>query len=125
MAALGHFDQFPPPGLNGRCPFSLPTSAGASGKTACSEDDRRRRVREPSAAEFITKPVDFDQLKVQLRELRAPRLEFNVPAFPAMPCDGDLCRDAVAFPHAQGDPRLQQSSRLLHQIGNFQKARCQ
>ena len=27
----GHFDPFPPPRLNGRCPFSQPTSAGASG----------------------------------------------------------------------------------------------
>jgi hypothetical protein len=28
---MGHFDPFPPPRLNGRCPFSQPTSAGASG----------------------------------------------------------------------------------------------
>ena len=28
---MGHFDPFPPPWLNGRCPFSYPTSAGASG----------------------------------------------------------------------------------------------
>src|SRR5215472_17118573 len=27
----GHFDPFPPPRLNGRCPFSYPTSARASG----------------------------------------------------------------------------------------------
>src|SRR5215472_4494112 len=27
---LGHFDAFPPPRLNGRCPFSQPTFAGAS-----------------------------------------------------------------------------------------------
>ena len=31
MAAMGHFDPFPPRRLNGRCPFSQPTSAGASG----------------------------------------------------------------------------------------------
>ena len=30
-AGVGHFDPFPPPRLNGRCPFSEPTSAGASG----------------------------------------------------------------------------------------------
>ena len=30
-SATGHFEPFPPPRLNGRCPFSLPTSAGASG----------------------------------------------------------------------------------------------
>src|SRR5215469_12831181 len=30
MAAWGHFDPFPPPRLNGRHPFSYPTSARAS-----------------------------------------------------------------------------------------------
>src|SRR5271165_671314 len=49
-----------------------------------SDDERQRRVRELSAAEFITKPVDFDQRKAQLRELPARRPEFSVPAFPAM-----------------------------------------
>ena len=28
---MGHEDQFPRPRPNGRCPFSYPTSAGASG----------------------------------------------------------------------------------------------
>ena len=28
---LGHQEPFPPPMLNGRCQFSYPTSAGASG----------------------------------------------------------------------------------------------
>jgi len=32
MTGLGHFDPFRPPRLNGRCPFSYPTSAGARGK---------------------------------------------------------------------------------------------
>jgi CheY-like chemotaxis protein len=32
-------------------------------------DDERRRARELGAFEFITKPVDFDQLKEQLRQL--------------------------------------------------------
>jgi len=31
-AGLGHFDPFRPPRLNGRCPFSYLTSAGASGR---------------------------------------------------------------------------------------------
>ena len=31
MTEMGHFDPFPPPGLNGRCPLSWPTSAGESG----------------------------------------------------------------------------------------------
>ena len=32
-------------------------------------EERRRRAAEYGAAEFITKPVDFDHLKAQLREL--------------------------------------------------------
>ena len=39
--------------------------------TAYGDDDRRRRARELGASEFITKPVDFDQLKEQLRQLHA------------------------------------------------------
>jgi len=39
--------------------------------TAYGDDQRRRRAAEYGAAEFITKPVDFDQLKAQLRELPA------------------------------------------------------
>ena len=39
--------------------------------TALGDDDRRRRARELGAIEFITKPVDFDQLKEQLRQLPA------------------------------------------------------
>ena len=37
--------------------------------TAYGDDERRRRADELGAAEFITKPVDFDLLKAQLREL--------------------------------------------------------
>jgi DNA-binding response OmpR family regulator len=36
--------------------------------TAYGDEERRRRA-EYGAAEFITKPVDFDQLKAQLRQL--------------------------------------------------------
>jgi CheY-like chemotaxis protein len=39
--------------------------------TAYGDDERRRRAGELGAAEFITKPVDFDQLKAQLRRLPA------------------------------------------------------
>jgi CheY-like chemotaxis protein len=39
--------------------------------TAYGDDERRRRASELGAFEFITKPVDFDQLKVQLRQLSA------------------------------------------------------
>ena len=37
--------------------------------TAYGDDERRRRAAEHGAAEFITKPVDFDHLKAQLRQL--------------------------------------------------------
>ena len=39
--------------------------------TAYGDDERRRRARELGAFQFITKPVDFDQLKEQLRQLPA------------------------------------------------------
>ena len=39
--------------------------------TAYGDDERRRRAAEHGAAKFITKPVDFDQLKEQLRQLPA------------------------------------------------------
>ena len=37
--------------------------------TAYGDEERRRLAAEYGAAEFITKPVDFDQLKTQLRQL--------------------------------------------------------
>ena len=37
--------------------------------TAYGDDERRRRAEEYGAAEFLTKPVDFDHLKEQLRQL--------------------------------------------------------
>jgi CheY-like chemotaxis protein len=37
--------------------------------TAYGDDERRRRADEYGAAEFITKPVDFELLKEQLRQL--------------------------------------------------------
>src|SRR5271169_5501458 len=39
--------------------------------TAYGDDERRRRASELGAFEFLTKPVDFDQLKAQLRQLPA------------------------------------------------------
>jgi CheY-like chemotaxis protein len=39
--------------------------------TAYGDDERRRRASELGASEFITKPVDFEQLKAQLRQLPA------------------------------------------------------
>ena len=40
--------------------------------TAYGDDERRRRASEYGAAEFLTKPVDFQRLKAQLRELEVP-----------------------------------------------------
>jgi DNA-binding response OmpR family regulator len=40
--------------------------------TAYGDDERRRRASKYGAAEFITKPVDFDFLKAQLRRLPVP-----------------------------------------------------
>jgi DNA-binding response OmpR family regulator len=37
--------------------------------TAYGDEKRRRRAAELGAFEFITKPVDFDQLKAQLCQL--------------------------------------------------------
>jgi CheY-like chemotaxis protein len=37
--------------------------------TAYGDDERRRVAEQYGAAEFITKPVDFDLLKAQLRQL--------------------------------------------------------
>jgi DNA-binding NtrC family response regulator len=39
--------------------------------TAYGDDERKRRASELGAFEFITKPVDLDQLKEQLRQLPA------------------------------------------------------
>jgi DNA-binding response OmpR family regulator len=36
--------------------------------TAYGDDERRRRAAEYGAADFLTKPVDFDHLKAQLRQ---------------------------------------------------------
>ena len=37
--------------------------------TAYGDDERRRRASDLGASEFLTKPVDFDLLKEQLRQL--------------------------------------------------------
>ena len=39
--------------------------------TAYGDDERRRRAGELGASDFLTKPVDFDRLKAQLRQLSA------------------------------------------------------
>jgi CheY-like chemotaxis protein len=37
--------------------------------TAYDDEERRRRAAASGAADFVTKPVDFDSLKVRLRQL--------------------------------------------------------
>jgi DNA-binding NtrC family response regulator len=37
--------------------------------TAYGDNERRQRASESGACEFLTKPVDFDYLKAQLRQL--------------------------------------------------------
>ena len=41
--------------------------------TAYGDDDRRRHASEYGAAEFVTKPVDFDLLKQHLQQLPPPQ----------------------------------------------------
>jgi CheY-like chemotaxis protein len=40
--------------------------------TAYGDEERRKRAFECGAADFVTKPVDFDYLKQRLRDLHAP-----------------------------------------------------
>jgi two-component system, response regulator, stage 0 sporulation protein F len=40
--------------------------------TAYGDDERRRKAAEFGASEFVTKPVDFELLKLQLQQLPAP-----------------------------------------------------
>jgi CheY-like chemotaxis protein len=41
--------------------------------TAYGDDERRRHAAEAGALQFLNKPVDFDFLREQLRQLRDPR----------------------------------------------------
>ncbi len=40
--------------------------------TAYADDERRERAAADGAAAFVTKPVDFDFLRIRLRELHGP-----------------------------------------------------
>jgi hypothetical protein len=55
---MGHFNPFPPPRLNGRCPFNQPTSAGASGngKGAPITDLPWPRFRPPGSTHLRQSP---------------------------------------------------------------------
>lgn len=49
--------------------------------TAYGDDERRRHARGLGAFDFVTKPVDFDHLKAQLRQAtrRRPLITFRAP----------------------------------------------
>ena len=47
--------------------------------TAYGDDERRRRAAEHGAAAFLAKPIDFERLKTQLRELPSALNRGNVP----------------------------------------------
>jgi CheY-like chemotaxis protein len=53
--------------------------------TAYGDDERRRLASEYGAAEFITKPVDFNFLKTQLRDLSDGEGPFTKPTTAAQP----------------------------------------
>jgi DNA-binding response OmpR family regulator len=59
----------------------MPRTSPVMMVTAYGDDERRRRAGELGAAEFISKLVDFDQLKAQLRQLppRRPDQPFEDP----------------------------------------------
>jgi CheY-like chemotaxis protein len=50
--------------------------------TAYGDEERRRRASEDGAAEFITKPVDFNFLKQHLRQLPQPPSDYRVVTTP-------------------------------------------
>jgi CheY-like chemotaxis protein len=54
--------------------------------TAYGDDERRRMAEEYGAAQFITKPIDFDLLKAQLQPLSdaAAALHLTIPAATGM-----------------------------------------
>ena len=51
---MGHFDPFPPRGLNGRCPFGQPTSAGSEREREGCVRHGHRPDQQPVVAVSIT-----------------------------------------------------------------------
>jgi len=45
--------------------------------TACDDDERRRQAAQYGAADFFTKPVDFELLKVQAGQLPRPHVRLG------------------------------------------------
>ncbi len=66
--------------------------------TAYGDDERRRRASELGAFQFISKPVDFDFLKKQLRQLPtgrhdSPEASSKPPRLPWCVCFRSMLRD--------------------------------
>jgi CheY-like chemotaxis protein len=59
----------PPPDAQFRDGASLRPDLPVMMVTAYGDDERKSRAQQLGASEFLTKPVDFDQLKTQLRLL--------------------------------------------------------
>jgi hypothetical protein len=70
--------------------------------TAYGDDERRRRASELGAFEFLTKPVDFDRLKAQLRQLPAGELKFRCDFNIYFLIYGIDCYKIAARPGARG-----------------------
>jgi len=71
MAAEGHFGPFSPPRLNSRCPFSQPTSAGAShsstqpdgGEGLVMRKGYRREAGSEGSAKQRCEPMDKNRIQ--------------------------------------------------------------
>jgi DNA-binding NtrC family response regulator len=68
--------------------------------TAYGDDERRRQATKCGAAEFLTKPVDFEYLKAQLRQLPSAHIEERAAR------SNDRSPPAPIDPGAPGEGRL-------------------
>jgi hypothetical protein len=69
VQAGGRFSTFVIISMSEDHAFPPAPQSPAQGGAAYGDDERRRLAGEYGAAEFITKPVDFNFLKTQLRDL--------------------------------------------------------
>jgi CheY-like chemotaxis protein len=88
--------------------------------TAYGDEERRRRASEHGAAKFITKPVDFDFLKQQLRQL--PRLPARGVLGVTTP--EDLAVDDEANFRAAGPAAFTRSFFLVNREGPVRGNSC-
>jgi len=71
--------------------------------TARGDDERRRQASEYGAAEFLTKPVDFERLKAQLWIARHPGSKLTAQSKDRLP-PASGTRTTVAFGHEDASP---------------------